>query len=143
MKLRLALSALLLSSLCATTGVVQNSAAQSSPDAGAVQLITVSAQKYRFDPSDIRVKAGTTVRLKITATDHAHGLKISLTPEGAENGSGPGLVFSSPQDCVKIDEGQTTTVEFVAKKPGTYPFRCCVRCGWHHRAMKGQVIVEP
>ena len=142
MKTRLAFSALVIAGLCAMTGAVPNSAAQSSADAGAVQLITVSAERYRFDPSEIRVKLGTTVRLKITASDHAHGFKINLTPEG-EKGGEPGLVFASPQECVKIEQGQTTTVEFVAKKAGTYAFHCCVVCGWHHHAMKGQLIVEP
>ena len=142
MKTRLAFSALLLTGLCAMSGAVPNSAAQSSADAGAVQLITVTAERYRFDPSEIRVKLGTTVRLKITASDHAHGFKINLTSE-EEKGGEPGLVFASPQECVKIDKDQTTTVEFVAKKAGTYAFHCCVVCGWHHHAMKGQLIVEP
>jgi cytochrome c oxidase subunit 2 len=140
MKPRLAFPALLLGLLCALNGSPRKSSAQSA-DAGAVQLITVSAERYHFEPAEIRVKAGTTVRLKITATDHAHGFKINLTPEG-EKGGEPGLVFSSPQECVRIEEGQTTTVEFVAKKPGTYQFRCCVVCGWHHHAMKGQLVVE-
>jgi hypothetical protein len=54
-----------------------------------------------------------------------------------------GLVFSSPQDCQKIEKGQTATIEFVAQTPRSFPFRCCTRCGWNHRAMQGQLIVEP
>jgi cytochrome c oxidase subunit II len=141
MKARLAFSILLIACLCAITESTPKSSAQAA-DAGAVQLITVSAQRYHFDPAEIRVKQGTTVRLKITAMDHAHGFKINLTPDG-EKGSEPGLVFSSPQECVRIEEGQTTTVEFVAKKAGTYQFHCCVVCGFHHRSMKGQLVVEP
>lgn len=108
-----------------------------------VQTIEVTAKKYEFNPSTIRVKQGTRVQLKIRATDHAHGFRISETPEAGETKQGPGLVFASAQDCTKIEEGKTETVEFVAQTPGTYPFRCCVHCGWHHRAMKGQLIVEP
>jgi cytochrome c oxidase subunit II len=141
MRQRLAFLTLAIAILCASTGTVPRSSAQAS-DSGAVQLITVSAERYRFDPSEIRVKQGTTVRLKITATDHAHGFKINLSPEGADKGGEPGLVFSAPQECIKIEEGQTTTVEFIAKKPGTYKFRCCVVCGFHHHAMKGELIVE-
>lgn len=140
MKIRLAISSLL--AILAAISPMPGWSAQSSSDAGAVQLITVTAKKYEFDPAEIRVKQGTTVRLKITATDHEHGFKIDLTPEGAEKGGEPGLVFSAPQECVKIDKGQTTTVEFVAKRPGTYRFRCCVVCGWHHHAMKGTLVVE-
>jgi cytochrome c oxidase subunit II len=107
------------------------------------QVIAVTAKKYRFDPSPIRVKVGRRVQLKITATDHAHGFSIEPSPEGAENRGKTGLVFSAPQGCQRIPEGQTATVEFVAQMPGTYPFHCCVHCGWHHRGMKGELIVEP
>jgi heme/copper-type cytochrome/quinol oxidase subunit 2 len=83
------------------------------------------------------------VQLRITASDHAHGMKISEVAEGADPKAKPGLIFSGPQDCTKIEEGKTETVDFVADAAGTYPFRCCVHCGWHHRAMKGAVVVEP
>lgn len=116
----------------------------SSPaPADGVQVIAVTAKKYEFDPSPIRVKQGARVQLKITAKDHAHGFKIREFPDNADNNAKPGLVFSAPHDCTKIEEGQTETVEFVAQTPGTYSFRCCVHCGWHHRGMKGELIVEP
>ena len=103
------------------------SAAQSAGNSEAVQVITVTAKKYEFDPSPIRVK---------------QGFKISPFAEGTEKGD-PGLVFSSPQDCTKIEKGQSATVEFLAQKAGTYHFRCCTVCGFHHRSMKGELIVEP
>ena len=108
-----------------------------------VQVIEVTAKKYEFSPSPIRVKQGTRVQLKITASDHAHGFRIIPFANGAETKTNPGLVFSSSQGCVKIEEGQTQTVEFVAQTAGTYPFSCCVHCGWKHRSMKGEVVVEP
>jgi cytochrome c oxidase subunit II len=143
MKRYLTFSVLVLAVMSVISGTVPASLAQSNSGNEAVQVITVTAKKYAFDPSPIRVKQGTKVRLTITATDHAHGFKISPFPEGAEKGGEPGLVFSSPQDCTKIEKGQTATVEFVAKKTGTYPFRCCSVCGFHHRAMKSELIVEP
>ena len=112
-------------------------------ESGNVQVIEVTAKKYDFTPSPIRVKQGTKVRLKITATDHSHGFKIREFPEGVSKSSSPGLVFTSSQDCQKIEKNQTQTVEFLAKSPGIYPFKCCVRCGWHHRSMKGELVVEP
>jgi len=108
-----------------------------------VQVIDVSAKKYEFNPSPIRVKQGTIVQLKITATDHVHGFRITEFPDGADTKGKAGLVFSSPQDCRRIEKGQTQTIEFVAQTPGTYPFKCCVHCGWDHRGMKGKLIVEP
>jgi cytochrome c oxidase subunit II len=112
------------------------------PAAEGVQVIEVTAKKYEFSPSPIRVKQGTKVQLKITATDHAHGFRI--TPYGsAEDKQNPGLVFSAFPGCVKIEQGHTEVVEFVAQTPGTYSFSCCVHCGWRHRSMKGELIVEP
>jgi cytochrome c oxidase subunit II len=107
-----------------------------------VQIIEVTAKKYEFNPSPIRVKQGTKVQLKITATDHAHGFKIKQFPEGSSPMGSPGLVFSSVQGCQKIEKHETATIEFVAQTAGTYPFKCCTVCGWHHRAMKGELIVE-
>ena len=124
-----------------TSNIITKPVEQSSSTTEGTQVIEVTAKKYEFNPSPIRVKQGTRVRLKITATDHAHGFRIREIPEGDTTGK-PGLVFSSPQDCQKIEKGQTETVEFVAQRPGTYPFRCCTRCGWHHRSMTGELIVE-
>jgi heme/copper-type cytochrome/quinol oxidase subunit 2 len=107
------------------------------------QVIDVRAKKYEFNPSPIRVKQGTRVQLKITATDHVHGFRITEFPDGVDTKGKAGLVFSSPQDCRRIEKGQTETIEFVAQTPGTYPFKCCVHCGWEHRTMKGELIVEP
>jgi cytochrome c oxidase subunit II len=133
------LSLLMVATLTFTSGTFAHPA---NPPAGDVQTITVTAQKYEFDPSPIRVKQGTRVQLKITASDHAHGFSIKESPEEAKDGKA-GLIFSSAPGCLKIEEGQTATVEFVAQAPGTYSFRCCVHCGWHHRSMKGDLIVEP
>jgi len=118
------------------------SASSPAVPAESVQVINMTAKKYEFDPATIHVKQGTKVQIKISATDHAHGLKISEIADGDSKGK-PGLVFTSGQDCTKVEEGQSATVEFVAQAPGTYSFRCCVHCGWHHRAMKGAVVVEP
>lgn len=140
-------SLLTLSLLVSITLVLPGSVARpmrpSPRPAEGAQSIEMTAKKYEFEPATIRVKQGTKVQLKIKATDHAHGFRISDMPEGSEMNGRPGLVFASAQDCAKVEEGKTETVEFVAQTPGTYHFRCCVHCGWHHRAMKGELIVEP
>jgi len=108
-----------------------------------VQTIEVIAKKYDFTPSPIHVKQGTRVRLKITATDRAHGIKIDEYPDGAKSKGEPGLVFTSKQDCVKLEKDVPATVEFVAKNPGTYTFKCCVHCGFGHGHLTGQIVAEP
>ncbi len=128
--------------LCVSGGFTLRPSPPHSDSAGGVQVIHVTAKKYEFDPPTIRVKQGTKVQLRITATDHAHGFRISDVPDNAGGADKPGLVLSS-QGCTKIEEGKTETVEFQAQTPGTYSFRCCVHCGWRHRGMKGEVVVEP
>jgi cytochrome c oxidase subunit II len=106
------------------------------------QVIELTARKYEYSPSPVHVQAGTKVQLKITAADHDHGFKIATVPDGSEPSSKPGLVFSSPQDCVQLKKGETTTIEFVAQTRGTYPFRCCHTCGLGHRGMKSLIVVD-
>lgn len=113
------------------------------PADGNVQIINVTAKKYEFNPSPIRVKQGAHVQLRVTATDHVHGIIIDEFPQGSSRTEDPGLVFSSSKQCLRIEKGQTQVLDFVARTPGTYPLRCCVHCGWNHRSMKGQLIVDP
>jgi cytochrome c oxidase subunit II len=108
-----------------------------------VQVIEISAKKYEYSPSPIRVKRGAKVQLKITALDRAHGFKINLSPDGSDKKSDVGLIFSSSNDCFKLEKGIPTVVEFVARTPGAYSFHCCNRCGIGHGGMKGQLLVEP
>lgn len=102
-----------------------------------VQVVEVTAKKYEYSPSPIRVKSGAKVQLKITAADHDHGFKIE-----SDGAKAPGLVFTTPKDCWQLEKGQTTTIEFVAQTPGTYTFKCCHTCGLGHKGMKGQLVVE-
>ena len=108
-----------------------------------VQVIEVTAKKYEYSPSPIRVKLGAKVQLKITSLDRTHGFKINLYPDGADAKGDPGLLFSSAEDCFKIEPGAPTVVEFIAHIAGTYSFHCCNRCGLGHGEMKGQLVVEP
>ena len=127
----------------ANGGAKSIAAAPIAQAAGSPQVIEISAKKYEFNPSPIHVKQGTNVQLKITATDHAHGFKIGLYPDGAAQSGDPGLVFADHQDCWKIKKDESVTVEFEAKTPGTYTFKCCNFCGFGHGHMKGQLIVDP
>jgi cytochrome c oxidase subunit 2 len=107
-----------------------------------VQVIDVTAKKYDYAPSPIRVKLGATVQLRVTSLDKTHGFKINLYPDASDTKGDPGLIFSSGQDYFKIETGTPTTVQFVARTPETYSFHCCNRCGIGHGAMKGQLVVE-
>jgi cytochrome c oxidase subunit 2 len=109
-----------------------------------VQVIQVTARKYEFSPSRVHVKSGIRVQLKITALDRDHGFKTTVIPDGADSSAHAGLEFTSPQggNGWKLKQGKETTIEFVAKTPGTYEFQCSVACGIHHGHMNGQLIVD-
>ena len=108
-----------------------------------IQVIEMSAKKYEFSPSPVRVKRGAKVQLRITALDRTHGFKINFNPDGSDLKGNPGLVFSSNEDCFKLEKGIPSVVQFVTRTPGTYSFHCCNRCGLGHGGMKGQLMVEP
>jgi heme/copper-type cytochrome/quinol oxidase subunit 2 len=127
--------------LACTVPVLQSPATKAQEQ----HVIEMTAKKYEFSSSPVHVKAGTTVVLKITATDRPHGFRISPIPDGAAKDSAPGLVLTSPapKDCYKLEKGQQVSIEIQAKTPGTYTFKCCVHCGMGHGGMKGQLIVDP
>ena len=87
--------------------------------------IRVTARKYEFVPSVIKVKRGDHIRLVITALDRDHGFKLEA--------------FHVDQ---KLSKGEPVTVEFTADQTGTFPFECSHFCGLGHQKMKGQLRVE-
>ena len=68
-----------------------------------VQVIEVTAKKYEYSPSPICVKVGAPVQLRFASLDKTHGFKINLYPDGADAKGEPGLVFSSNEDCFKLE----------------------------------------
>jgi cytochrome c oxidase subunit 2 len=94
--------------------------------AGNTVEIKMTARKYRFDPNVITVKKGQHVRLIITALDRDHGFELKA--------------FDINQ---RLKKGDPATIEFIADKAGTFPFKCSVFCGFGHRRMKGKLIVQP
>jgi len=100
--------------------------AQSSGDARQITEVKMTAKKYEFSPSTVEVAAGTKLIFKITALDREHGFEIAGVKDS----------------CVKIQKGETATVEYVADKPGTVEFKCCVHCGLGHGGMKGKILVH-
>jgi cytochrome c oxidase subunit 2 len=90
-----------------------------------VKEIQMTAKRYTFNPSQVKVKQGDHVKLVITATDHDHGFKLEA--------------FGINQELKK---GAATTVEFTADKAGTFPFECSKFCGLGHKRMRGELVVE-
>lgn len=106
--------------------------------------IEIVAKTFEFTPNEIHVKAGERVQIKLHSTDRAHGLKLSVYPEGASEDGVPGLAFEHPQDEAKVDKKHDRVIEFLAARPGIYDFKCSVQCsmGHGHDRMTGKLIVE-
>jgi cytochrome c oxidase subunit II len=119
--------------------IAQGAASQNQ----APQIIAVSAKKYEFTPSEIRVKQGTKVELKVHSEDETHGIKLSVYPEGAKDKKKPGLLFDHPDDNGKVTKDVDQILDFVAQESGTYEFKCAKVCGMGHGRMKGTLVVEP
>ena len=117
----------------------QNSGSPDSP-----HVIEVTAKTFEFVPSEIHVKQGERVQIKLQTVDRAHGLVLDLYPEGAKDDGNPGLVFDHPQGDAKVEKNKERVIEFVAARPGTYDFKCSVKCsmGHGHDRMTGKLIVE-
>ena len=107
-----------------------------------MKVIELSAKKYEFSQTEIRVPKGTRVQMKVHSVDETHGVKLDVYPEGAKQKGVPGLVFEYPDDNGKVKKGEDQVLDFVAQEPGTYDFKCAKFCGFGHDKMKGKLIVE-
>src|SRR5262245_1877698 len=91
------------------------------------QTVDVTAERFTFTPSEIRVKAGTRLQIRLTSEDTDHGFKIPDTDIDVR--------------IPKRNRG-TTTVTFDAKTPGRYTFQCSHVCGAGHSFMRGEIVVS-
>jgi cytochrome c oxidase subunit II len=90
------------------------------------QVVEITAERFSFTPSEIRVKAGTRVEIRLRSEDTAHGFRIigtDIDVELAKRGRG------------------VKTVTF-APTPGRYTFECSQLCGAGHEFMRGVIIAE-
>jgi cytochrome c oxidase subunit II len=90
-----------------------------------VKSFDITAKQWEFIPNRIEVNKGDSVTLFIASIDVNHGIGI---PDFG--------VFTA------LKPGQTTEVQFIADKAGTYTFFCNVQCGSGHRGMTGTLIVN-
>jgi len=90
-----------------------------------IKEIEIMARRFSFEPSEIKVKYGEKIRLKIISLDVTHGLSL---PEFGINKT--------------LEPGKETVIKFIANKRGSFDFFCSVYCGEGHSQMRGKLIVE-
>lgn len=106
-----------------TSSVVQTSVEQNQEPV--LREITMVARQWSFEPGTITVNQGDTVKLTINSVDVDHGFAL---PDFGVN--------------ERLSPGQTTNLEFVADKKGSFRFFCNVVCGQGHTSMSGLLIVN-
>ena len=90
------------------------------------RVIDIVAERFSFTPSEIRVKAGTPLEIRLESDDTAHGFHIVGTDidiELPKRGRGVATVNFRPQ-------------------AGRYTFECSRLCGAGHEFMRGVIIAE-
>lgn len=110
--------------LCGLTTALIASPAAGQSAADVSRTIEITAEQFRFVPSQVEVLEGERVRLTIRSIDVVHGIEI------------PAFGISE-----RLAAGQVVEVEFTAAAPGRYPFACSVFCGTGHGAMTGAIVV--
>lgn len=90
-----------------------------------IKEFSVTGSAFKFDPKEIRVKKGDTVKITFKNASGVHDFTIDE------------LNVATKQ----LTQGAQETVEFVASETGTFEYYCSVS---NHRAqgMKGSLIVE-
>ena len=93
----------------------------------AEQTVNLSAERFSFTPSQVKTRVGTTLTIRLTSDDTAHGFRIIGTNVSVE--------------IPKRSRG-VRTVTFTPDKAGRYTFECSRLCGAGHSFMRGALIAE-
>lgn len=91
----------------------------------APRVVEITAKRFEFNPSEVHLRAGEPVTIRLVGTDHAHGLLVK--PLGVDLDASP-------------DKPDQITITPTAA--GRYPAICDHYCGAGHGNMKMTVVVE-
>jgi nitrous-oxide reductase len=92
--------------------------------------VWMNVVRSHFTPDIIPAKVGDKVIVHLNNTEQ--------TPDATH-----GFAVPTKNVMVSLDPGETTTVEFVVDKPGSFSFYCTEFCSALHLEMQGWLIVEP
>ena len=101
-----------------------------APPSGATQdrtVVRVTAERFTFTPSQIKVKRGTVIEFRLRSEDTNHGFHI--------------LDSDANVIIPKRGRGEATVI-FRADMPGRYTFECSKMCGAGHSFMRGLITVD-
>src|SRR4029078_10470955 len=90
------------------------------------QIIEITAERFAFTPSEVKVTAGKALEIRLRSDDTAHGFHIVGTDVDLElpkRGRGVATVMFTP-------------------KAGRYTFECSRLCGAGHEFMRGVIVAS-
>ncbi len=109
------------------TTVLMLVAQEPRPTIKADKVVSISAERFAFSPSNIKLKQGMVVDLIISSDDTDHGFRIA----------------SANIDAAIPQQGKgELRIRFIAKEKGVFPFECSRACGAGHNLMRGRIVVE-
>lgn len=93
----------------------------------APRVVQVTAERFSFTPSRIKVAPGEEIEIRLTSDDTAHGFRIADTE----------INVAIP----KRGQGEVV-VRFQAPAEGSVKFECSRMCGAGHHFMRGEIVVK-
>jgi cytochrome c oxidase subunit 2 len=110
--------------------IVLGFALTSYPPAAARQsgrVVDITAERFSFTPSEVRLKAGESIEVRLRSEDTDHGFRII----------GTDIDVRIP----KRGKG-TVSAKFQPAREGRYTFECSHVCGAGHGFMRGTLVVS-
>ena len=118
---------ILAAGLLAAGSVGGSGGAQSTDQDEPDRVINIVAERFTFVPSQIKLKEGDVVELRIRSLDTNHGFRI--------RDAGVNVIVP------KRGKGDARIL-FRAQEKGDFPFECSKACGAGHTMMRGRIVVE-
>lgn len=111
-------------SLILSAPLTANHQTAKSPDR---KIITVSAERFAFAPSEITVERGAVIEFHLTSEDTDHGFRI---------------IGTSVDVAIPKRRRGETVVTYTADTAGRFIIECSRPCGAGHTAMRATLIVK-
>jgi uncharacterized cupredoxin-like copper-binding protein len=130
------------------TTVVATEIGQGLAQPDPVSVVRIELSEYAFNPTQVTLKAGRAVTLKVVNKGRATHMFASqyLSSQDLEI-EGADMEVDAPNGVkyVKLQPGKSAEIKFTPAQKGTFDFSCDVKTGGRthrDRGMKGQLIVN-
>ena len=130
------------------TTVVATAIGQGLAQPDPASVVRIELSEYAFSPTQVTLKAGRAVTLKVVNTGRSVHMLASpyLSSQDLEI-EGADMEVDAPNGVkyVKLQPGKSVEIKFTPAKTGTFDFSCDVKTGGRthrDRGMKGQFVVN-